>query len=1208
MGSIWVNTVNDIAYMAVDVTVDAAIWQIVGSVGGDTMVFQPANKFSPVRMMSYHGWANGNRDDGAAAKHDASAGAVPTFTSAKKGSVCIVTVAGTINGITVGVGDLLQARKNKPTLATDWAILKDSSAEWNTLVELADGAEILLNGTFLIEKGNSRGKPINISPLSKATILNRCGVPAIWTTDNDGFSASSPTSVSVDVLSVGGSVSFTITSPSSYDFKVGEFASARSASSRNIGLMITGYTGGVLTGTVLYKNGTGTGSSWTMRSGGAYGATMVKCASTGVGVGSAADTDDEAGGKLGEATFLQMETAGHENYFTLMRKVQIFTNVSHVAGTGVNFMAVGMVSSIDQTNNRVYLDRIVEYQHNIASATQTYLIALPENQQVNIPNKDSITFMGAPTIIGKSVGWWLDLFGDIDETATISVVEGGKRRLTFVDTPNYKVNQCIHLMGLTGGTDSAGNVQDETPRRVLAVDTINKTVDVEITDDTYASKTSGITDSYTIGTGSKTFNLGTYTLVSQAPKFVVGQYVDVVSSSSAANSMFGLVTAYDTSGFATTGVVLTVDVTSVIGSGTIADWKIYAPSADTAIWINIPITGTASFRAGFWSSEFDSSSHGGAIVAQHAHGSNINCRVSRLWSSGVRDRFSHFSDGEVECDVKMSHRGTAFNGKSWNLSYIRDKYASCFGRNKVIGTTTRHDTTGGSAGTSSTWEPHFWVANSGMSLCNDVVTESFNCLGSTGDTHSHQKKARIKSKAKFPTSANTAHSYRNLGAQCRSEDEIRDHEQEGGQIGLRIANGSAYAREPGSIDRVKLRTFDMHVRPDGHSFQLNTSGSVIGASSNLTTAFMMQSQTSYRSGVVVDGVTLIGDRTLVTGDIESSKSGCSFVFEDNTKGRLSNVTHMSVGYIGGWVRSNADVFAADITLDYTLPNGTETTSTTTYTLVEGAGQLTIVTGLTLKSGQDILVQDNTGASSNVRRANYAWGRIVSYDSGTGVLDFYVNGFKGSKSSGTAWRVTIGADIPRYGIVMTSGAKFSFGTMKVNLGAGANPDEIFFNYNTSGVRTVRGGVLEINDPDNYGIPLIFRSGADALFDVQIGVVIYNGKVVNSIGTGVIGADFDGGGLALTSGKKCRITVPFACVISGWYVAADQSGSIVVDVNRSGASIIGAGNKPTLSSAASANAVPASWTSVVVTKGDIIEFEIDSVTTLTQANIVLEVQKV
>jgi hypothetical protein len=65
--------------------------------------------------------------------------------------------------------------------------------------------------------------------------------------------------------------------------------------------------------------------------------------------------------------------------------------------------------------------------------------------------------------------------------------------------------------------------------------------------------------------------------------------------------------------------------------------------------------------------------------------------------------------------------------------------------------------------------------------------------------------------------------------------------------------------------------------------------------------------------------------------------------------------------------------------------------------------------------------------------------------------------------------------------------------------------------------------------------------------------------------------------------------------------------VIDVKRGGTSIVGAGNKPTLSGAQSGNAAPASWTSVAVAKGDILEFNLDSVATITRVNLVLEMQK-
>ena len=97
----------------------------------------------------------------------------------------------------------------------------------------------------------------------------------------------------------------------------------------------------------------------------------------------------------------------------------------------------------------------------------------------------------------------------------------------------------------------------------------------------------------------------------------------------------------------------------------------------------------------------------------------------------------------------------------------------------------------------------------------------------------------------------------------------------------------------------------------------------------------------------------------------------------------------------------------------------------------------------------------------------------------------------------------------------------------------------------------------------------------------------------------------GGTAVvpTGAATAQIVVPFTGTISKWYAAADQSGSIVVDVLRSGTSIIGAGNKPTLSSAQSANAAPTSWTSTAVTQGDILTFNVTSSTTVTSINITL-----
>jgi putative NIF3 family GTP cyclohydrolase 1 type 2 len=101
----------------------------------------------------------------------------------------------------------------------------------------------------------------------------------------------------------------------------------------------------------------------------------------------------------------------------------------------------------------------------------------------------------------------------------------------------------------------------------------------------------------------------------------------------------------------------------------------------------------------------------------------------------------------------------------------------------------------------------------------------------------------------------------------------------------------------------------------------------------------------------------------------------------------------------------------------------------------------------------------------------------------------------------------------------------------------------------------------------------------------------------------GLTVDGSGSACSTGSKGYITIPWAGTITNWYLTGDQSGSAVIDLKRSGTSIIGAGNKPTLSSAQRANAAVASWTSVAITANDEIEFNLDSCTTCARLNLVI-----
>ncbi len=147
------------------------------------MLYQPVNKYSQVRVDARSfAYANGNDDSGPAATHDASAGAVPSYTTAKRGQFCVVTVAGTLGGRTVPKGAILIANRNSPTIAAHWDIVADSTAEFNLTVEEADGGELALYGTYLLVNANPDER---INLVGEYTILNLCGYAAIHHTSND---------------------------------------------------------------------------------------------------------------------------------------------------------------------------------------------------------------------------------------------------------------------------------------------------------------------------------------------------------------------------------------------------------------------------------------------------------------------------------------------------------------------------------------------------------------------------------------------------------------------------------------------------------------------------------------------------------------------------------------------------------------------------------------------------------------------------------------------------------------------------------------------------------------------------------------------------------------------------------------------------------------------------------------------------------------
>jgi hypothetical protein len=108
---------------------------------------------------------------------------------------------------------------------------------------------------------------------------------------------------------------------------------------------------------------------------------------------------------------------------------------------------------------------------------------------------------------------------------------------------------------------------------------------------------------------------------------------------------------------------------------------------------------------------------------------------------------------------------------------------------------------------------------------------------------------------------------------------------------------------------------------------------------------------------------------------------------------------------------------------------------------------------------------------------------------------------------------------------------------------------------------------------------------------------------SLNKGAIGVTYDGMGGVITTNNYTSVIIPYAATITSWRITSltpsdgiALSGSIVIDIKRSGTSIIGAGNKPTLASASTNNAAASAWTSVAVAANDQLDFYVVSATTV------------
>lgn len=117
-----------------------------------------------------------------------------------------------------------------------------------------------------------------------------------------------------------------------------------------------------------------------------------------------------------------------------------------------------------------------------------------------------------------------------------------------------------------------------------------------------------------------------------------------------------------------------------------------------------------------------------------------------------------------------------------------------------------------------------------------------------------------------------------------------------------------------------------------------------------------------------------------------------------------------------------------------------------------------------------------------------------------------------------------------------------------------------------------------------------------------------EVQSIILTKSIGLTLDGQGGVISTGSKGFSLPSFNGTILSWHLKGDDAttGSIVIDIKRGGTSIVGAGNKPTITSANSASANVSGWTSTTITAGDEIEYNVDSASTFVRVNLEIKIQ--
>jgi hypothetical protein len=174
-----------------------------------------------------------------------------------------------------------------------------------------------------------------------------------------------------------------------------------------------------------------------------------------------------------------------------------------------------------------------------------------------------------------------------------------------------------------------------------------------------------------------------------------------------------------------------------------------------------------------------------------------------------------------------------------------------------------------------------------------------------------------------------------------------------------------------------------------------------------------------------------------------------------------------------------------------------------------------------------------------------------------------------------------------------------------------PQKVIATYADDGVNGATGDIYYRDTSANFTrIPI---GSTNDVLTVISGAPSWESPNPAGFVTSTIGVTVDGGGSVITTGSKGYRNIQEDCTITGWTLVGKEAGSCVVGVRRCDytsfptTTNIAGTEKPTLSSAQKNQDSALSTWGVSLTAGDILEFVVESASTVTRISLFINISK-